>query len=260
MWGDSILVIGSLTSLLRVGAGVTTPLGLLGLVAAAALVAYVRKLRSQRHTLESVAESERGKIADTFLTRYGINAKGLSAVDRVRLIRSELRTRFIAGVSLTLICVAAFVTCFSMALHTLTSGPTRDGGGDGAANQSSSQISSKQILPGPIPAVGFAAFDVYPIKPAFGTKFDIFPRVVDFEWHAVPGAENYSVEIENQKFDMEWGENIAGGPFAAPRIVMGEKFQFSCPGMGLYRWRVTAINKDGIASHPSVWQVFQCLR
>src|SRR6187431_3124213 len=82
-----------MAELLRIAVTVGTPLSLLGLACALAYMAYARKLKSQERKLESLPAEERAARTDEYLTRYGIDGKGLKAADKLALIKDELDKR-----------------------------------------------------------------------------------------------------------------------------------------------------------------------
>jgi hypothetical protein len=99
---------------LQVAVSVGTPLSLLGLACALAYLAYARKLKSQEKKLEALPSDERAKLADDYLTRYGIDGSKLKAADKLALIRDELDKRHRRSMTFGLGAAVVFVVCFAL--------------------------------------------------------------------------------------------------------------------------------------------------
>jgi hypothetical protein len=100
---------------LRTGAAVATPLGLLGLVAALGYYFYSRHLRHEEKRLESLPREERARLTDGRLTRYGVDASRLTRDDKHRLILDEMDKRYRFARLCTVVFSAVFVVCFGIA-------------------------------------------------------------------------------------------------------------------------------------------------
>jgi hypothetical protein len=103
-----------------------------------------------------------------------------------------------------------------------------------------------------------------PLSPSSGTEFDHYPRVTKLEWSQVPGAVNYSVEIQycdglapkltpKQCEDPRPWEGRSVPPTSG---IEGTTYQFSFLGAQPGRWRVWAHDAQGQAGAKSEWSVF----
>jgi hypothetical protein len=99
---------------LQVAVSVGTPLSLLGLACALAYLAYARKLKSQEKQLEALPTDQRAKLADDYLTRYGIDGTKLKAADKFALIKDELDKRHKRSMTFGLGAAVVFVVCFAL--------------------------------------------------------------------------------------------------------------------------------------------------
>jgi hypothetical protein len=99
---------------LQVAVSVGTPLSLLGLACALAYLAYARKLKSQEKQLEALPADQRAKLADDYLTRYGIDGTKLKAADKFALIKDELDKRHKRSMTFGLGAAVVFVVCFAL--------------------------------------------------------------------------------------------------------------------------------------------------
>ena len=105
---------------------------------------------------------------------------------------------------------------------------------------------------------GFGATIPAQISPISGQHFDDFPRYVTLNWHALPGAVKYMIEIQIQTPpDLEWRSAVTSplDPWSQI-IITTTSFGYSPPGENTYRWRVVGINENNRSSTPSPWQVF----
>src|SRR5262245_47513885 len=110
-----------MTEVLRIGATVATPLGLLGLIAALCYYFYSRHLKYEEKKLEALRPEERARIADQRLNRYGIKGSNLTRDDKTRLILQEMDKRHQFAKMCTIICAVVFVICFGLASITYIS-------------------------------------------------------------------------------------------------------------------------------------------
>jgi hypothetical protein len=83
-----------MTDLLRVGATVATPLGLIGFVVAVLALLYQRQLRHQEEQLKALPPEQRAQSVDRFLSRYGLDAGNLTREQKFQLLQQELEKRF----------------------------------------------------------------------------------------------------------------------------------------------------------------------
>ena len=105
---------------------------------------------------------------------------------------------------------------------------------------------------------GFARIEPVLIAPEEGTQIDRYPRYVDLSWHKVAGAQRYMIEIEMQNpDDGVWMPAPVG---LSRRIVDSERMRIKFPGMQPGRWRVVAINENGVQSQNSEWRTFEFLQ
>ncbi len=96
--------------------------------------------------------------------------------------------------------------------------------------------------------------------PEDGTKFDIFPRSTRLEWNAVPEALSYFVEV-----DMCSGQQPVSKGCVNPQTwrvssipantdTAVYSFEYNFVGAQPGRWRVTAIDANGIDGFKSPWR------
>jgi hypothetical protein len=92
-------------------------------------------------------------------------------------------------------------------------------------------------------------------SPADGATFDIFPRTTRLQWEAVQGAAKYRVEraycLSNCDTD--------GTPYPL-QDVDGTEFTFDFVGAQPGRWRVWAIDAQGVEGPKSPYRTFRYLR
>lgn len=101
---------------LRIAASVTTPLALLGLVAALGYFAYTRRLKYEEKKLEALPPDQRAARTDEYLTRYGIDGKRLSVADKVALIKDEMEKRHRRSFGYVIVAAVVFIVCFGLAV------------------------------------------------------------------------------------------------------------------------------------------------
>jgi hypothetical protein len=97
---------------LRVAAGVTTPVGLLAVLAALAYFAYFRRLKHQEAVLRALPEAQRATAVDHFLTRYKLDASNLTPAQKYDLLLGEMEKRYRLTRLLVLAGAGVFVVCF----------------------------------------------------------------------------------------------------------------------------------------------------
>ena len=87
-----------------------------------------------------------------------------------------------------------------------------------------------------------------PLTPADGAVFGHYPRSTTLTWEAVPGASAYVVEVE---YD--------GGGWTplTSEMLTSTSFTFDFVGMQPGRWRVWALDGDGVEGDKSPWRVFE---
>jgi hypothetical protein len=105
---------------------------------------------------------------------------------------------------------------------------------------------------------GFRSLELYTLSPGANQRFDIYPRIIQFNWYPVTGASKYRFELENLEGAEFRTVFSLGAFFGRPyQIVDTNSFTYECPGKGLYRWRVTALNSNDVESKPSQWMTFE---
>ena len=104
-----------ITEFLKIAAGVSTPLGFLGLVVALGYLSYALKLKSDERTLRMLKPDQRAVAADKYLTRYGIDGRGLSPAERMALIKADLEKRHFRSIWFFIAVTVAVVVCFVVA-------------------------------------------------------------------------------------------------------------------------------------------------
>jgi len=105
-----------MTDVLRIAVGVSTPLALLGLLAALGYFAYARKLKHQEKQLDTLPPEQRGAAIDEYLTRYGIEGKNLKTADKLELIKREMEQRHRRAVLYVVVAAIVVVVCFALAV------------------------------------------------------------------------------------------------------------------------------------------------
>jgi len=105
-----------MSQILWIAVNVATPLSLLGLVAALAYFAYVRRLKYQETKLQSLPADQRATAADEYLTRYGISGQELAPADKMALIRQEMEQRHRRSFMLLVVAAIVVVLCFGLAV------------------------------------------------------------------------------------------------------------------------------------------------
>jgi len=108
--------------LFRIGAGVSTPLGLLGLITIALLVAYRARLRRQEKSLSQIPPEQRIEVIDRGLRRYGLTAKNLSRDQKFQLLTLELEKRTRLVTISVIIGALVALTCFGISVLAWSNG------------------------------------------------------------------------------------------------------------------------------------------
>jgi eukaryotic-like serine/threonine-protein kinase len=95
----------------------------------------------------------------------------------------------------------------------------------------------------------------YILSPTNGQKLSNYPRNLTLDWEEVPGAVSYEVQLE--ACDQN-GQNCFDHPVDSdpPRITTATSYSFSFVGAQPGRWRVRAIDANGIAGEWSSWWTF----
>ena len=104
-----------MAEIMRVGANVATPLGLLGLLASLAYYFYARRLKYEEKKLEALPADERARATDERLSRYGIDAANLTRENKNRLILEEMEKRYRFARLCVVVSAVSFVLCFALA-------------------------------------------------------------------------------------------------------------------------------------------------
>ncbi len=93
------------------------------------------------------------------------------------------------------------------------------------------------------------------LSPADGTEFDSSTSGITLEWKAVPGAANYTIEIDEYDSDSGlWLSESAGSKIKSG--ITATSYSFESPGKVPGRWRVWAVGSDGQRSEKSGWWNF----
>lgn len=90
------------------------------------------------------------------------------------------------------------------------------------------------------------------LSPSNGSVFDDFPRETTLSWTSVAGAVSYNVETAFQ--DPTSGRWIARDNADG---LISTSFTFNFVGAQPGRWRVSAVNAEGLVSAPSPWWTFR---
>jgi hypothetical protein len=104
-----------MTEILRIGATVATPLGLLGLIAALGYYVYSRRLKHEEKQLKALPPAERAHIADQRLSRYGIDGSNLTRDHKNQLILNEMEKRYRLARLYAFLFAVVFIICFGFA-------------------------------------------------------------------------------------------------------------------------------------------------
>lgn len=103
-----------MSGVLRIVAGVGTPIALLGFLVALSYYAYVRRMEYEEKKLEALPPDERAARTDKYLTRYKIDGKNLRIEDKVALIREEMDKGHRRSLGYVIIAAIVFTTCFGL--------------------------------------------------------------------------------------------------------------------------------------------------
>ena len=90
---------------------------------------------------------------------------------------------------------------------------------------------------------------LFPVK---NHVYNMFPRLMQFSWRSVSGAKQYEIEIEYKSGTL-WSKMKKD---KTSGLTYTTTFIGAQPG----RWRVWALDKNGVAGEKSVWQTFRHLR
>src|SRR5690242_5973928 len=102
---------------LRIAAGVATPLSLLGLIAALAYFIYSRRLKHREAIIKLLPEEDRAKEVDELLSRYGLDAKNLTREQKYQLLLDEMSKRYKLAQLKLIASACVFIICFSVAAY-----------------------------------------------------------------------------------------------------------------------------------------------
>lgn len=105
-----------MSEILRVAVGVSTPLALLGLIAALGYFAYTRRLKYDETKLKTLPPGEVAKHTDEYLTRYNIDGKKLPLSDQLALIKDEMAKKHQKAIIYLVISAVVFTVCFGLAV------------------------------------------------------------------------------------------------------------------------------------------------
>jgi hypothetical protein len=108
----------NLPEILRIASQITTPIGLLGLMAALGYYFYARHLKHAERTLDVLPPEERARLADSRLSRYRLDARNLTREQKNDLIAEEMRRRHRFACIVAILGALVFVICFGIAAYT----------------------------------------------------------------------------------------------------------------------------------------------
>lgn len=92
------------------------------------------------------------------------------------------------------------------------------------------------------------------VGPINGKTFYHYPRQTKLMWYPVQGAESYTVEVDY--YDTDWVTNRGQTYILAPNIHQ-TSFFFNFIGAQPGRWRVWAVDSQGVAGQKSPWWMFK---
>jgi hypothetical protein len=103
------------------------------------------------------------------------------------------------------------------------------------------------------------------LSPADRTEFNFYPRQTKLEWQPVEGAASYSVEIDVcDGRDRKIRECVEPQPYrlraSPPTGILGTSYEFSFVGAQPGRWRVWAVDTNGLEGFKSPWRLFFYLK
>lgn len=96
------------------------------------------------------------------------------------------------------------------------------------------------------------------IAPPDGSVFDHYPRTTVLQWSKIPGASSYVIEIDCYhccEVD-QWCTDI-GQEWKITSDITSESFSTEFVGAQPGRWRVWAVDSNGVESPKSPWWVFR---
>jgi beta-lactam-binding protein with PASTA domain len=99
------------------------------------------------------------------------------------------------------------------------------------------------------------------ISPADGAVFDTFPRQTTVQWAPVPGAANYSVEVDCMHCCAtgKWCTDV-GKTYQVKDGLKSPSYTFSFVGAQPGRWRVWVVDSSGTAGPKTPWREFRYTR
>lgn len=100
-----------------------------------------------------------------------------------------------------------------------------------------------------------------PLSPNDGSIFVHYPRKTRLEWSPVDGAVSYSLEVDYCQPDRQQNTCVKAHPLELPgnpsmKGVIGTTYEFYFVGAQPGRWRVWAVDKEGIEGFKSSWRKF----
>jgi hypothetical protein len=105
-----------MAEILTIAVNVSTPLALLGLIAALVYFAYTRRLKYDENKLKRLSPEEAAKRTDEYLTRYNIDGKWLPLSEQLALIKDEMAKRHQKSLVYLVVAAVVFSLCFGMAV------------------------------------------------------------------------------------------------------------------------------------------------
>jgi hypothetical protein len=96
-------------------AGISKPIGLVGLIVAAVYAAFAVKTRADTERLKALPPADRAKSLDPYATRYGVNLAGLSPDKQYYVVLQDMQNRQRKQLVAMLLAVVVALSCVAMA-------------------------------------------------------------------------------------------------------------------------------------------------
>lgn len=123
-----------------------------------------------------------------------------------------------------------------------------------AQNQPPTAQPTPTLIPSSTPVQGLPAPAL--LTPTEGQVFSTYPRTTNFSWSPVPAASKYIFEL------MACSNSNTSECFIWPvdkplHEVAGTTYTFNFVGAQPGKWRVTAVDANGVKGIPSEWRMFK---
>src|SRR5262249_6626340 len=119
--------------ILRIGATIATPIGLLGFALALAYFLRVRRMKHVEAIVDKLPQEARAQFLDESLRKYGIDASNATREQKLHLIKDEMDKRYRLSKLYTIALAIVFTICFAFAVYVFIRGfpqPTNRNGGN----------------------------------------------------------------------------------------------------------------------------------